>query len=115
MDNNELAKWGKYALGTLDELRFSPNDILYIIKTDQDILRCILLGGKFDEQGKDDSIHTRITKFNQLIIPQLLELDEGEQELTKLFLLGCIQKYLSVEQIEEISDALGTFIERDLS
>ena len=113
MDNNELLKWIKYAFGELDAL-FSPNNIFEVIKTDQNILRCILLGGKFDTKEKTDSTHTRIKKFNQLIDPQLLELNDRELELAKLFLLGYLKKYVSVEEIEEISDELGAFIERDL-
>ena len=63
----------------------------------------------------NDSTHARIKKFNQLIEPQLLELNDWELELARLFLLGYLKKYVSVEEIGEISDALGTFIERDLS
>ena len=62
----------------------------------------------------DDSPHARIKKYNQLIDPQLLELNDRELLLAKLFLLGCLKKYMSVEDIGEISDELSTFIERDL-
>jgi len=66
------------------------------------------------EIEKTDSIHARIKKFNQLIQPQLDELNDRELDLAMLFLLGCLQKYVSVEEIGEISDELGTFIQRDL-
>ena len=62
----------------------------------------------------NDTVHARIKKFNQLITPQLLELDEREQELATMFLIGYLKGHISVSEIEEISDALGTFIERDL-
>lgn len=52
MNEDELQKWINYALGTIDAPRFSPNDILEIIKVDQHILKRILLGRKFEEEGK---------------------------------------------------------------
>lgn len=74
----------------------------------------ILYDATIAEIEKTDSIHARIKKFNQLIEPQLLELNDWELELARLFLLGYLKKYVSVEEIGEISDALGTFIQRDL-
>ncbi len=63
----------------------------------------------------DDTIHNRIKKFNQLVEPQLLELDEQERELATLFLIGYLKGHIPIDKIEEISDQLGTFIQRDLS
>ena len=75
----------------------------------------ILYDTATQEITKTDSTHTRIKKFNQLIIPQLLELDEREQELAREFLMGYLMAHISIHEIEKISDQLGTFIQRDLS
>ena len=56
----------------------------------------------------------RIKKYKQLIESQLLELDDREKELATLFLLGYLQGHIPIKLIEEISDALCIFIERDL-
>ena len=75
----------------------------------------ILYDAAIAEIAKTDTIFNRIKKFNQLVEPQLLELDDREKVLAEVFLLGYLKKYLSIKQIEEVSDQLSTFIERDLS
>lgn len=74
----------------------------------------ILYDAAITKIEKADSTHARIKKFNQLIEPQLLELDEYERELATMFLIGYLKGHIPIYKIEEISDQLGTFIERDL-
>jgi hypothetical protein len=50
MKETELLKWIVFAFGRIDEPLFSPSDIFEVVKTDQKILKRILLGGRFKEE-----------------------------------------------------------------
>ena len=114
MKETELSKWIVSAFGRIDEPFFSPSDILEVIKVDQEILKRILLGKGFIEPSTYDTIFARIQKFNELIEPQLAPLEDRKLELSTTFLLGYLKGHLPVEKIEEISQELAKFIERDL-
>lgn len=74
----------------------------------------ILYDDAIAEIETTDSLHARIQKFNELIEPQLAALVERGLELATVFLIGFLKKHLPVEKIEEISEQLKKFIERDL-
>jgi hypothetical protein len=50
MDEEELLKWINYAFGKLESPFFSPQNIFEVIKIDQEILKRILNGGKFEKE-----------------------------------------------------------------
>jgi len=117
MIDTELQKWIDSAFGKFDMPLFSPGNIFEVIKTDQKILKRILLGGKFETSSdiSSDTIHHRIKTYNRLIEPQLIELSPDELDKAHVFLLGFIIKFMTVEQIEEISDHLSKFIQEFLT